>query len=144
MFETIISIISIIVGIFVCAGNALIFFIIFRQIRRVPSVQHDGETLRPISRAKVWSNEWYYIGSNEIFHYNGNTLISSHPIARITRVEKSSLKINNTYVWDIHIRDNGKYYIFSFRPNNKHFGDWFIQFRQAHPDRVHGKWSRWF
>lgn len=57
MFETIISIISIIVGIFVCAGNALIFFIIFRQIRRVPSVQHDGETLRPISRAKVWSKD---------------------------------------------------------------------------------------
>ena len=140
MFETIISII---VGIFVCAGNALIFFIIFRQIRRVPSVQHNGETLRPISRSKVWSNERYYIGSNEIFHYNGNTLISSHPIARITRVEKSSLKINNTYVWDIHIQANGKYYIFSFRPNNKHFGDWLIQFRQAHPDRVHGKWSRW-
>ena len=79
-----------------------------------------------------------------IFVCAGNALISSHPIARITRVEKSSLKINNTYVWDIHIRDNGKYYIFSFRPNNKHFGDWFIQFRQAHPDRGHGKWSRCF
>ena len=57
---------------------------------------------------------------------------------------KSSLNINHAYVWDIHIRDNGKYYIFSFRPNNKHFGDWLIQFRQAHPDKVHGKWSRWF
>ena len=30
-----------------------------------------------------------------IFVCAGNALISSHPIARITRVEKSSLKINN-------------------------------------------------
>ena len=81
MFETI-------VGIFVCAGNFLIFFIIARQIRRVPSVQHNGETLRPISRAKVWSNERFYVGGNEIFRYNGNALVSSHPIASITRVEK--------------------------------------------------------
>ena len=71
MFETIVSII---VGIFVCAGNALIFFIVARQIRRVPSVQHNDETLCPISRAKVWSNERYYVGSNEIFHYNGSAL----------------------------------------------------------------------
>ena len=71
MFETIVSII---VGIFVFAFNGLIFFIIVRQIRRVPSVQHNGETLRPISRSKVWSNERYYVGSNEIFHYNGNAL----------------------------------------------------------------------
>ena len=117
MFESI-------VGILVGAGNLLIFFIIFRQLRRVPSVQHNGETLRPISRAKVWSNERFYVGGNEIFHYNGNTLISSHPIVRITRVEKSSLNINHSYVWDIHIQNNGKYYIFSFRPNNQHFANW--------------------
>ena len=140
MFETIVSII---VGIFVCAGNFLIFFIIARQIRRVPSVQHNGETLRPISRAKVWSNERFYVGGNEIFRYNGNALVSSHPIASITRVEKSSLNINHAYVWDIHIQANGKYHIFSFRPNNQHFADWLAQFRQAYPDRVHGKWSRW-
>ena len=77
-----------------------------------------------------------------IFVCAGNALISSHPIARITRVEKSSLKINNTYVWDIHIRDNGKYYIFSFRPQ-RYFGEWLAQFRQSYPDRVHGKWSHW-
>ena len=71
MFE---SMVDIIVGVMVCAGNLLIFFIIFRQLRRVPSVQHNGETLRPISRAKVWSNERYYVGSNEIFHYNDNAL----------------------------------------------------------------------
>lgn len=140
MFETIVSII---VGIFVCAGNFLIFFIIARQIRRVPSVQHNGETLRPISRAKVWSNERYYVGSNAIFHYNGNALISNHPIASITRVEKSSLNINHSYVWDIHIQANGKYHIFSFRPHSKHFGGWLARFRQSHPNRVHGEYSRW-
>ena len=140
MFETIVSII---VGIFVFAFNGLVFFIIARQIRRVPSVQHNGKALRPISRAKVWSNERFYVGGNEIFRYNGNTLVSSHPIASITRVEKSSLNINHAYVWDIHIQANGKYYIFSFRPNNQHFADWLAQFRQAYPDRVHGKWSRW-
>ena len=109
----------------------------------MPSVQHNGETLRPISRAKVWSNERFYVGGNEIFRYNGNTLVSSHPIASITRVEKSSLNINHAYVWDIHIQANGKYHIFSFRHNNQHFADWLAQFRQAYPDRVHGKWSRW-
>lgn len=89
----------------------------------MPSVQHNGETLRPISRAKVWSNERFYVGGNEIFRYNGNALVSSHPITSITRVEKSSLNINHAYVWDIHIQTNGKYHIFSFRPNNKHFAD---------------------
>ena len=134
MFESI-------VGILVGAGNLLIFFIIFRQLCRVSSVQHNGETLRPISRAKVWSNERYYVGSNEIFH-NGSVLISSHPFASITRVEKSSLNINHAYVWDIHIQANGKYHIFSFRPQ-RCFGEWLAQFRQSYPDRVHGKWSRW-
>ena len=61
--------------------------------------------------------------------------MSSHPLASITRVEKSSLKINNTYVWNIHIRDNGKYYIFSFRPNNKHFGDCSSNFAKPIPIR---------
>lgn len=140
MFE---SMVSIIVGIMVCAGNLLIFFIVFRQLRRVPSVQHNGETLCPISRAKVWSNERYYVGSNEIFHYNSSALISSHPFASITRVEKSSLNINHAYVWDIHIQANSKYHIFSFLRNNQHFADWLAQFRQAYLDRVHGKWSRW-
>ncbi len=56
---------------------------------------------------------------------------------------KSSLNINHAYVWDIHIQNNGKYYIFSFRSHNQHFADWLAQFRQAYPDRVHGKWSRW-
>ena len=122
-------------------GQSVDFFIIFRQLRRVPSVQHNGETLRPISRAKVWSNEQFYVGSNEIFH-NGSVLISSHPFASITRVEKSSLNINHSYVWDIHIQANGKYYIFSFRPQ-RYFGEWLAQFRKSYPDRVHGKWSRW-
>ena len=83
------------------------------------------------------------MGGNEIFRYNGNALVSSHPIASITRVEKSSLNINHAYVWDIHIQANGKYHIFSFRHNNQHFADWLAQFRQAYPDRVHSKWSRW-
>lgn len=56
---------------------------------------------------------------------------------------KSSLNINHAYVWDIHIQNNGKYYIFSFRSHNQHFADWLAQFRQIYPDRVHGKWSRW-
>ena len=59
--------VSIIVGIMVCADNLLIFFIIFRQLRRVPGVQHNGETLRPISRAKVWSNERFYVATTRFF-----------------------------------------------------------------------------
>ena len=55
---------------------------------------------------------------------------------------KSSLNINHAYVWDIHIQANGKYHIFSFRPQ-RYFGEWLTQFRQSYPDRVHGKWSRW-
>ncbi|OOF54941.1 hypothetical protein BKK56_07295 [Rodentibacter genomosp. 2] len=110
--------------------------------------EFEGEELIPFSSGKVFSPERYYFNSKGIFIFRANQLIHHYQFDDLIALEKMSVTVNNRKYWFMRIHTPNGQRHYQFIPKDTIFNDNFTRFYQFlktnYPNKVKGKWYRWF
>ncbi|OOF60387.1 hypothetical protein [Rodentibacter sp. Ppn85] len=110
--------------------------------------EFEGEKLIPFSCGKIFSAERYYFNSKGIFIFRASRLVHHYQFDDLIALEKMSVTVNNRKYWYMRIHTPNGQRHYQFIPKDTIFNDNFTQFYQFlktnRPNKVKGKWYRWF
>ncbi|WP_379962934.1 hypothetical protein [Epilithonimonas sp. UC225_85] len=112
-------------------------------------------TLTKISkRTFLFGLEKRFISDNEFYFDNDDLYISNHqnqlarfPFKDISELSRTSIRINNSPIWQLKITGEGQELVFRFAHNyaifNKSFQLFYEKLKEVNPASIKSEWSLW-
>lgn len=151
----------------IITGSGLIFgFLILREVlkyfRIIKPRHYDlkySETsfndLKKISQTpflfglekKLISNLDFYFDDQYLYAANENNETAKFPLDNVTEISRTSIRINNSQIWQVKIKDDLEEKVFKFTHNfslrNQNFVDFYDKIKVINPTAIKSKWNLW-
>jgi len=121
----------------------------------LPYTDHSVSDLRKISykpflfgfEKKIVSGDDVYFDQDSIYMVNPMGKSAKFSLYEITALKRTSVRINNSTIWQISLMDDGKPVTVKFAPNfslaNKNFLQFYTLLKEINPNAVQSEWNLW-
>ena len=96
---------------------------------------------------KIISDGEFYFDDENFYVVNGNNETAKFDMNSITELSRTSIRINNSTIWQVKIHNKEEELIFKFANNytvwNKNFLLFYENLKAINPSSIKSKWSLW-
>ncbi|KFF08719.1 hypothetical protein [Chryseobacterium luteum] len=96
---------------------------------------------------KIISDHEFYFDHENFYAVNPHHQTAKFNLKDITEISKTSVKINNSSIWQIKINNNNEEVVFKFAHNytiwNKNFLEFYRKVEELNPSAIKSKWNIW-